>query len=604
MCNKVFNKLRTPLCRSCLTFEETTNSCFLVSRPCARGHFPPLYVQHILTTHTELTPQRTPTRPFLLHLSLCPPGFLTATVSTGSNVQRIVKHLGTSEPATTEPITAELELSGRSGVLHQLNQQRHHINGSHTAQLTATGVLILNSASGEVVQTISPLICPPRQLAVANGINTGSTSQPIILLVLCQTRRVLAMIEIEGQFVIRAYITRNIQSNLVAITMSTSGGSPATGLAFLNNDNLFHLPYLSGSPFPVLFVVSSSRSCQEPALSSLNTTHYLLVCQDKFYTVDKDAQTKLIGSRVQDSKISSSENGEVVVLSTDTNAEVRTNYLTQTCSLDVTGLVTVDFAKVENSTFVLLFTSQGVYIHNVSTGCPTSTPSLLTTTPVAPVCLEQQACYGYYFTEDSNLLFITSLKSTDPDIFEVEAYDIVSNTSVDINFILNEPPLLIHYQPLPPLLPSSSPLPDIATTSITLMPPAPSVSPSPNPYTHPIKPYHIAIIAMGIVVLILSLVLTILGIACCVARRRHRVKRKQVPLEERKSNVITELSSLDSNDQHRAPVQEIGGAIQETDLGTLHFSQPATTLSFHLPPFNERGPSQPDLCVPQATTQF
>ena len=516
-----------------------------------------------------------------------PPGFLSATVSTGSSVQRIVKLLGSNKPAITEPITAELELSGRSGVLYQLNEQRHRINGSHTAQLTATGVLILNSTSGEVVQTISPLICSPRQFAEADGIDTGPTSEPIILLVLCQTRRVLAMVEVEEQFVIRAYITRNIQSNQVAVTMSTSGGSPATGLAFLNNDILFHFPYLSGSPFPVIFGVSSSLNCQQPALSSLNTTHYLLVCQDKFYTVDKDAITTLIGSRGQGSKISSSENGEVVVLLTGTHAEVRTNYLTQSCSLDVAGLLTVDFTKVENSILVLFFTSEGVYLHNVSTGCPSSTPSLLTMTPVAPVCLEQQACFGYYFTEDINLLFVTSQKSTNPDRYEVEAYDMTSNTSLDLNFVLNEPPLLLHYEPLPPLLPTPTPSSSDTLTSTPVTSSSPvATPPSPNIET---STQTIIIIAgvFGLMLLgcvAIAGVITGLVIYKCLHHKRHR--RELSPAQKCLSS--ESLGSSESGDSINIP--QIHTPIQAT-VDTPVREEYETSCRV------EQGPPQPEKLV-------
>ena len=393
------------------------------------------------------------------------------------------------------------------------------------------------------------------------------------------------MVEIEGQFVIRAYITRNIQSNLVAITMSTSAGSPATGLAFLNNDFLFHLPYLSGSPFPVIFGVTSSRSCEQPALSSLNTTHYLLVCRDRFYTVDKYAQTMLVGSRIQGSEISSSENGEVVVSSTGTNAEVRTNYLTQSCSLDVAGLVTVDFMMVDNSTFVLLFTSEGVYLHNVSGGCPSSSPSLLTMTPVAPVCLEQQACFGYYFMEGSNLLFVTSLKSSNPNRYEVEVYDMTSNTSVDINFNLNEPPLLLHYQPLPPLPPSPTPSPSDTITSTPV-----SSSPVHTPPSLNIESNTRAKVIAGVfgVVLLgcIAIAAVITGLVICKHLHRKRPKRELPPAKKCLSR--ESIGSSESGDSIKTP--QIHAPIQAT-VDTPVQENHETSCRV------EQGPPQPEKLV-------
>ena len=91
-----------------------------------------------------------------------------------------------------------------------------------------------------------------------------------------------------------------------------------------------------------------------------------------------------------------------------------TEQLTQSCSLDIVGLQSVDFMGIGGSIVVLFMTSTGVYKHNVSAGCPSSTPFLVTM--VAPVCLVQQECYGYYFSDDNELLFVTSRRSSNPNI--------------------------------------------------------------------------------------------------------------------------------------------------------------------------------------------
>ena len=399
------------------------------------------------------------------------------------------------------------------------------------------------------------------------------------------------MAEIGGRLVVGPYKTRDIQTNFVSITMrsttDSSSDEEATGLAFLKNGFLFHWLYLSGSPFPVIYGVGQSPlGCQQPSLLSLNTTHYLLACTTKFFTVDKNAKTTLIGSRVQGSKISSSENGEVVVLSTDTQAEVRTNYLTQNCSLYVTGLLTVDFTKVDNTTFVLLFTSQGVYHHNVSTGCPSSTPSLLTTTPVAPVCLEQQACYGYYFKKGSNLLFVTSLKSENPIKYEVEAYRMTSNTSLNINFVLNEPPLLLHYQPLPPLPPSPTPSSSdtITITSTPVLSSPVHTPPSPNIETHSqIIGGVFGFVLLGCVAI--AAVITGLVMYKCL-RRKHPQRELSPARKYLSSESIGSSESGDSTNkspQIHPPIQ----ATVDTPVQEEH------ETSFRL----EKGPPQPEKLV-------
>ena len=525
---------------------------------------------------------------------LSTPGICRAITSTGDGLQQYKKVVGSSDGTTTKPISADVLQLGRGSLLRQLNKQRFALNDSHIVQATATGLLVINATTGKVEQSLSidPSSCTPLELAEANGLNAGSNDKPIVLLVLCETRRVYAMAEIEGRLVVEPYKTRDIQSNLVSIRMSTTSDSSsdeeATGLAFLKNDIIYHLPYLSGSPIPVLFYVSSSRSCQEPALSSLNTTHYLLVCTTKFFTVDKKAKTTLIGSRVQGSKISSSENGEVVVLSTGTNAEVRTVYLTQSCSIDVAGLVTVDFTKVKNSTFVLLFTSQGVYLHNVSTGCPSSIPSLLTMTPVAPVCLEQQACFGYYFTEDINLLFVTSQKSTNPDRYEVEAYDMTLKTSLNINFVLHEPPLLLHYEPLPPLPPL--PTPSSSDTITITSTPVSSSSPVATPPGPNIESNTQIIVIGGVFGLVLLGCITIAGIiiSLVICKHLHR-KRPQRELPPARKCLSSEsIESSESSDSIKTP--QIHPPIQAS-LDTPVQENHETSVRL------EHGPSQPQQFV-------
>ena len=258
---------------------------------------------------------------------------------------------------------------------------------------------------------------------------------------MCRTNgQVLSLIDFDGRYIVQPYETAktHVLLNAVAVTMSTDSTPTATGLAFLQGNTLLHRPYLVSAHPVILDVTSSPLNCQQPSLASLNSSHYLLLCTSSWHSVDKDGKTALVGPREPGSVISSSRHGKVVVSSTDTQVNVLTHHLTQSCPLEIDGQPSVDFVDVSNTTLVLFFTSKGVYKHNISSGCPSSTPSLVTM--AAPVCLVLKECYGYYFSEDtdSELLFVTS-RSSNPNKYDVEAYDITTNTSLMINFVLSEP---------------------------------------------------------------------------------------------------------------------------------------------------------------------
>ena len=457
----------------------------------------------------------------------------------------------------------------------------------HTAQLTETGLLILNS-TGHVEQSIGPLACSPLELAeVHGGIDGGSVRKVVILLIMCRTNgQVLYLFAIDGQYIVRPYETVNTQLNAVAVTMSTDSTPTATGLAFLDGNTLLHRPYLN-SAYPKIFDVTvSPLNCQQPSLVSLSSTHYLLLCTSSWHTVDGDGKTTLVGSREPGSAISSSRHGKVVVLSTDTQADVWTEQLTQSCSLDIVGLLRVDFMDIGGSIVVLFMTSTGVYKHNVSAGCPSSTPFLVTM--AAPVCLMQQECYGYYFSEDTEslLLFVISRKSLNPNRYKVEAYDITTNSSLGINFILSQPPLLLNYEPLPPLPPSSVsssvPSPGTITTTITTtaVSPSPSKTTPPDPNTET-KPHLIGIIA-GVALLLLCCAATTSIIVGVVIYRRCRHKHTK---PDRPAERYLSEESIESLDSNPPP------PIQETEATPPVEEEHQTSASI------EKGPNQPDQFV-------
>ena len=219
---------------------------------------------------------------------------------------------------------------------------------------------------------------------------------------MCRTNgQVLSLIDFDGRYIVQPYETAktHVLLNAVAVTMSTDSTPTATGLAFLQGNTLLHRPYLVSAHPVILDVTSSPLNCQQPSLSSLNSTHYVLLCASSWHTVDGDSKTALVGSREPDSVISSSSHGKVVVLSTDTQAVVWTEQLTQSCSLDIVGLLIVDFMDIDGNIVVLFMTSTGVYKHDVSTGCPSSTPFLVTMVAEC-VSLIQQECYDLAVSED------------------------------------------------------------------------------------------------------------------------------------------------------------------------------------------------------------
>ena len=509
-----------------------------------------------------------------LSLSFSPSGIFRATTSTWNAFQQHIKLVGSTDPTTTTIIDLGQIQLGREGLDPQLNKQRITINDSHIAQLSEAVLLILNPI-GNVELSID-LSCSPLQLAEAHGgIDGGSDRKIIILLVLCKTDgQVLSLIDFDGRYIVRPYETVNTQLNAVAITMSTDSTPTATGLAFLDGNTLLHRPYLLGSAYPVnIDVTAPPLNCQQPSLDPRNSTHYLLLCASSWHTVDGDGKTTPVGSREPDSVISSSRHGEVVVLSTDTQADVWTEQLTQSCSFDIDGLLIVDFMDIDGNIVVLFMTSTGVYKHDVSTGCPSSTPFLVTM--VAPVCLMQQECYGYYFSEDSELLFIT-LRSSNPDRYKIEAYDITTNSSLGINFILSRPPLLLNYQPLPPLSPS--PVPSLGT--ITTVSPSPSQTTPPDPNTQ-MKPHLIGIIAGVALLLLCCVAMTSIIVGVVIYRRcRHKRTKPDRPAERYLSE--ESIESLDSNPPPPIQATEDTPPVEE---------EHQTSVSI------EKGPNQPDQFV-------